>query len=420
MKKMLCLVLSVVIAFGALSILAFAADAPEVSLKVDKQTVRKGETVTVTVNVPKDSKICVTTIDFIYDTACYTLDEAKANGLISGEQFNDNYEGKKIVRYTASVIDGITTGGELFTVELKVKKPDGKLKLDIKEVYVDENGEAKDVTVRVKAKSTLEAVLTCRHDFQETIIKPATCIKDGEKAQECKICGFTKDSAVIEAKGHTLNTVTVEPTCDKAGKQYDECTVCNWKSAEKVLKAKGHDTQTVVIDSTCANEGKKYEECKVCGWKSEPQAIKTKPHDTETITVPATCDTDGETYLQCKECGWKSESVVLKAGHKAGDWEVVIEATETEKGMKVKKCTVCGAVVEEAEIPVKEPGAVKGDVNGDGELSAVDARMILRHVARVETLTLSQMANADVNGDLKITAVDARRILRIVAGLEKA
>lgn len=380
MKKMLCLILSVIIAFGALSVLAFAADAPEVSLKIDKQTVRKGDTVTVTVNVPKDSKICAATIRLIYDTDCYTLKEANANGLISGEQFNDNYEGKKIVKYAAAIVDGITEGGALFTVELKVKKPNGKLTLDIEEVAVEENGVAEVVTAKVKAKSTLEAVLTCRHDFQETIIKPATCVKEGEKVQECKICGLKNESTIIEAKGHTLNTVTVEPTCDKAGKKYDECTVCGWKSAETVLKAKGHNNKLV--------------------------------------TVEPTCDKDGESYLQCETCGRKTDSIVLKASHKAGDWEVVKEATETETGKKVKKCTVCGKVVDEAEIPVKQPDAIKGDVDGNGKLTAVDARMILRHVARVETLTLLQMANADANGDFKITAVDARRILRAVAGLE--
>lgn len=418
MKKVLCLILSLIIALSALSVLAFAVNVPEVSLMVDKQEVRKGDTVTATVEIPKNSKICAATINLVYDTDCYTLDEATANGLISGEQFNEDYKTTKKVRYVAAIVDGITKGGALFTVELKVKKPNGKLTLDIEEVAVEENGVAEVVTSKVKAKSTLEAVLTCRHDFMETIIKPATCVKDGEKAQKCKICDLIKETVSIEAKGHTFKTVTVEPTCDKAGKKYDECTVCGFKTEETVLKAKGHDTEKVVIDSTCSTEGKKYDECKVCGWKSEPQVIKTKPHDTETITVPAICDTDGETYLQCKNCGWKSESVVLKAGHKAGDWEVVKEATETETGMKVKKCTVCGAVVEEAEIPVKEPDAIKGDVDGNGKLSAVDARMILRHVAHVETLTLSQMANADVNGDFKITAVDARRVLRMVAGLE--
>lgn len=418
MKKMLCLILSVIIAFGALSVLAFAADVPYVSLKVDTKEVRKGDTVTVTVEIPSNSKICAATVNLIYDTDCYTLKSATANGLISGEQLNENYEGGKTVKYVAAIVDGITKGGALFTVKLNVKKPNGKLSLDIEEVAVGEKENTDVVTARVKAKSTLEAVLTCRHDIEETITKPATCVKAGEKVQKCKLCDYVKETTVIPAKGHTLKTVTVEPTCDKAGKQYEECTVCNYKTEETVLKAKGHDTEKVVIDSTCSTEGKQYDECKVCGWKSEPQVIKTKSHNTETVTVPATCDTDGEAYLQCKDCGWKSEAVAIKAGHKAGDWEIVTEATETETGAKVKKCTVCGAVVEEAEIPVKSPERVQGDVNGDGELSAVDARMILRHVARVETLTISQMAYADVNGDLKITAVDARRVLRIVAGLE--
>lgn len=418
MKKALCLILSVIIAFGVLSVLTFAVNAPEISLETDMQTVRKGDTVTVMVKVPKNSKICATTINFVYDTDCYSLSSATANGLISGELLNEDYEGTKVVKYVAAIIDGITDGGSLFTVKLKVKKPNGKLTLDIEEVFVDDNGKAENVTARVKAKSTLEAVLTCRHDFREVIISQPTCVKDGEKAQECRICGLKNESTPIEAKGHTLTTVTVEPTCDKAGKQYDECTVCGFKTAEKVLKAKGHDTETVVIDSTCNREGMKYDECKVCGWKSETTVVKMKAHDTETITVPATCDKDGETYLQCKVCGWKSESVVIEAGHKAGEWETVAEATETEPGKKVKKCTVCGEVVEEKEIPVVNPDRIKGDVNGDGELTATDARMILRHVARIETLTLSQMTYADVNGDYKITAVDARKILRIVAGLE--
>ncbi len=418
MKKALCLILSLIIALSALSVLAVAADVPEVSLKVNKQEVRKGDVVTVTVEIPKNSKICAATIKLIYDTDCYTLKDADANGLISNEQFNDNFEGSKTIKYAAAIINGITEGGALFTVKLNVKKPNGKLTLDIEEIAVEENGVAEVVTSKVKAKSTLETVLTCRHDFVETIVRPATCIKDGEKVQKCKICDLINETTSIEAKGHTFNTVTVEPTCDKDGKKYDECTVCGFKTEEVVLKAKGHDTEQIVIDSTCSAEGKKYDECKVCGWKSEPTVINKKLHDTETVTVPATCDTDGETYLQCKNCDWKSESVVLKAGHKAGDWEVVKEATETETGEKVKKCTVCGAVVEEAEIPVIAPEQIKGDVNGDGKLSAIDARMILRHVARVETLSLLQMANADVNGDFKITAVDARRILRIVAGIE--
>ena len=81
----------------------------------------------------------------------------------------------------------------------------------------------------------------------------------------------------------------------------------------------------------------KHKECTVCGKKFDETVVKAKGHDNKFVTVEPTCDKNGETYFQCKVCGWKSDSVVIKARHKAGDWEVVKEATGTESGKKVKK-----------------------------------------------------------------------------------
>ena len=64
----------------------------------------------------------------------------------------------------------------------------------------------------------------------------------------------------------------------------------------------------------------------------------------------------------------------------------------------------------------KEP-VIKGDVNGDGKVTAADAREALRASAKLETLTAEQKKAADMNGDNKITAADAQRILREVARL---
>ncbi len=61
---------------------------------------------------------------------------------------------------------------------------------------------------------------------------------------------------------------------------------------------------------------------------------------------------------------------------------------------------------------------LKGDANGDGEITAADARTILRASAGLETLDSSQSKNADVNNDGQITAADARTVLRRSAGLE--
>ena len=64
--------------------------------------------------------------------------------------------------------------------------------------------------------------------------------------------------------------------------------------------------------------------------------------------------------------------------------------------------------------------ATLGDVNDDGEITAVDARLVLQVVAGLKKDTdLKNPAGADLNGD-GISAVDARIILRIVAGLQDA
>lgn len=61
---------------------------------------------------------------------------------------------------------------------------------------------------------------------------------------------------------------------------------------------------------------------------------------------------------------------------------------------------------------------LKGDVNSDGNITAADARTILRAAAQLETLDASQRENADVNNDGEITAADAREALKKSAGLE--
>lgn len=60
----------------------------------------------------------------------------------------------------------------------------------------------------------------------------------------------------------------------------------------------------------------------------------------------------------------------------------------------------------------------KGDVNGDGKITAADSRLVLRGAAKLEKFSDEQSEIADVNGDNKVTAADARKILRVAAKLE--
>lgn len=58
---------------------------------------------------------------------------------------------------------------------------------------------------------------------------------------------------------------------------------------------------------------------------------------------------------------------------------------------------------------------IPGDVNGDGEITASDARLALRAGAQLASLGEKEFLAADVNGDKRITAKDARSILRYSA-----
>lgn len=58
-----------------------------------------------------------------------------------------------------------------------------------------------------------------------------------------------------------------------------------------------------------------------------------------------------------------------------------------------------------------------GDINDDGVISLVDARMALQAVSQTITLSETQTIATDVNKDGKISLIDARMILQAVAGV---
>ncbi len=61
---------------------------------------------------------------------------------------------------------------------------------------------------------------------------------------------------------------------------------------------------------------------------------------------------------------------------------------------------------------------IMGDLDGNGKVTAADARLALRYSAKLETPNELQKRAADTDGNSKITAADARTILRVAAKLE--
>ncbi len=81
---------------------------------------------------------------------------------------------------------------------------------------------------------------------------------------------------------------------------------------------------------------------------------------------------------------------------------------------------VLAVVLVAMTFPVVAFAATKGDVNGDGSITATDARLILQIVANVvKESDVKDADAADYDGNGSVTAVDARRVLQVVAGIEQ-
>lgn len=107
-------------------------------------------------------------------------------------------------------------------------------------------------------------------------------------------------------------------------------------------------------------------------------------------------------------------TVKFKILKSSGTSTLKLTGTEnTDYDGKTYDCTVKNATV-----TVTSGSTVIGDANGDGKVTAVDARIILQDVAGINKLSSAQQKLADVNKDDKITAVDARMVLQIVAGIK--
>lgn len=114
---------------------------------------------------------------------------------------------------------------------------------------------------------------------------------------------------------------------------------------------------------------------------------------------------------------------------KAGTWEdttltptkVEIEATDVTKGSAAEPTTkpVPSTQPTTAQ-PATEPSgnAVYGEVNGDGDITIVDATLVQKHVVQLETLSADKQILADVNGDNTISVVDATLIQKYIVQLK--
>ena len=227
----------------------------------------------------------------------------------------------------------------------------------------------------------------------------------GRNCLYCNGKGKTNEEVTCEyCKGKGSVNVTVKcGNCDGSGEVimsvvHLRCEVCNgtgFYGGNNCFKCKGlgyYTQRELVTCPKCSGTGKVTEsrDCRYC-W-----GFGNRFAD-----------------IICTECNGKGNNIE-KVDHKC-EWVVTKPATKTQTGIKEKRCVVCGAVVESQIIP-KITQYILGDVDGDSEVSIVDATLIQRHLAEIPVYSYNEAA-ADTDGDGSVTIIDATCIQRYLVQL---
>ncbi|MBE6588018.1 MAG: DUF4091 domain-containing protein [Ruminococcaceae bacterium] len=114
-------------------------------------------------------------------------------------------------------------------------------------------------------------------------------------------------------------------------------------------------------------------------------------------STEATCTEDGVSVYICVYCSDEYTETVKAPGHSFEDG----------------RCTVCG----EADPDWSDtPDYTPGDVNGDGEVNAMDMNVAKRIIAGTVTPTAEQVLAGDLSGDGVFNGVDSNYLARLISG----
>ena len=140
------------------------------------------------------------------------------------------------------------------------------------------------------------------------------------------------------------------------------------------------------------------------------------------VTYAVTYDANGGSNAPAKQTKMHGEALTLRSGVPTRDgytfkgWATDKDATTAEY-MPGGEFNIDANTTLYAVWSDNSTAAVKGDVNGDGEVDSLDAVSALKYDAGMIDLDDAQLAAADVNGDGEVNSLDGSLIFKYDAGL---
>lgn len=294
--------------------------------------------------------------------------ELDSTGMVVKAVYNDGTR-TAVSDYTLQGFDSKTEGEK--TVTVAYNNFTAEFTVTVKHTHEYYSEITKQPTCSEKGERTykcdicgdiyIEDIAKTEHDYEDTVVKP-TCTERGYTEHICKVCADSYKDDYTTALGHDyISQITKQVACETDGEKTFTCTRCGDTYTE-VIKAKGHVYKRTVVAAGCETDGYTLVECMECHDSFKEGYVGAKGHTIVTDkAVAATCTTAGKTEgSHCSVCGKviKAQTEIKAKGHVAGDWITDKAAAVGVKGRKHRSCTVCGAVVESADIPALSPKSI--------------------------------------------------------------
>ena len=183
------------------------------------------------------------------------------------------------------------------------------------------------------------------HDLYQADVGYVTCETDGYYVLKCNYCDYSETFITEEAWGHSWYETGewVDSTCVTSGWHKMRCSRCGEEMTftlpltdHKWAFAGGGQA------ATCQAEGWYVEECSVCGKERNVPIGKLDHEWVDNSYVPSTCIKQGYKEEVCYNCGQLRFTDLPLAAHTWESWKASVPATDHSKGIRVRKCSVCG------------------------------------------------------------------------------
>ena len=221
------------------------------------------------------------------------------------------------------------------------------------------------------------------HTYDEGVVVPATCTKNGYTKYTCTKCGHSYIASYTPMTDHNYSgafVVIIEPTCHSTGSKVQKCIYCgdinpdsadhNYTNIPRLNHNYGE--WEIIQDATCDQNGLRQRTCQNEGCPEgydghvQKEIISKIGHNYGdwTVTKPANCTETGIKERTCDRCKYTEKAVIEKGSHKTVV-DNAVEATCTSTGLTAgNHCEICGAIlVAQKVIPMK----AHMDLNGDGK-----------------------------------------------------